>query len=341
MVKSKKRSIDTVDDANLPVYNAGNFRGLPSRRYIEVTSAQIMEDAWKKKLLWLLARLHSSKKQTIPSWTGFNILARNKHVVAKDSVGYLPTLNAPATDMSTVYQVLTKSLQIKETLRLQSIVVVFKRCTPKLRKHSAQFSAIGLTMEAFHTICTFLAVIGKRFQEAGLRDICVESGVIADGSAAGVLEGGNFNRAIRLHKIMFEALNQLAWNRFQRWIEEHYKDKTPRVDELMKGLKQLNDSTCKLEFKDFMRSPLFQEVLQLFLSYSHHLRHSNGKLSKFWMSYVDMMEVLLGLIRATREGNWSMHLCSLRGIVPRCFAYDNINYARYLSAYLSGMSHLP
>ena len=46
-------------------------------------------------------------------------------MVAKDRVGYLPTLNAPATDMSTVYQVLTKSLQIKETLRLQSIVVVF------------------------------------------------------------------------------------------------------------------------------------------------------------------------------------------------------------------------
>ena len=113
MVKSKKRSIDTVDDANLPVYDAGNCRGPPSRRYVEVTSTKIMEDAWKKNLLWLLAHLHSSKEQTIPSWTGFNILVRNKHVVAKDSVGYLPTLKAPATDMSTVYQVLTKSPQIK------------------------------------------------------------------------------------------------------------------------------------------------------------------------------------------------------------------------------------
>ena len=125
MVKSKKRSIDTVDDANLPVYNADNRRGPSSQRYAEVTSTQIMEDAWKKNLLWLLTRLHSSKKQTISSWTGLNILVRNKHVVAKDNVGYLPTLNAPATDMSTVYQVLTNSLQIKETLRLQSIVVVF------------------------------------------------------------------------------------------------------------------------------------------------------------------------------------------------------------------------
>ena len=41
-------------------------------------------------------------------------------------------------------------------------------------------------MEVFHTICTFLAAIGKRFQDAGLRDVCVESEVIADGSAAGV-----------------------------------------------------------------------------------------------------------------------------------------------------------
>ena len=50
-------------------------------------------------------------------------------------------------------------------------------------------------------------MIGKRFQDAG--DACVESGVIADGSAAGVLECGSYNRAIQLHKIMFEALNRL------------------------------------------------------------------------------------------------------------------------------------
>ena len=50
---------------------------------------------------------------------------------------------------------------------------------------------------------------------------------------------------------------------------------------------------------------------------------------------------LLGLIRATREGNRSLHLSPLRGNVPWCFPYDNINYARYLSAYLSEMCHLP
>ena len=51
------------------------------------------------------------------------------------------------------------------------------------------------------------------------------------------------------------------------------------------------------------------------------------------MSYVGLIEVLLGLIRATTDRNWSMHLPCLRGIIPWCFA-------RYLSAYLSEMSHL-
>jgi len=58
----------------------------------------------------------------------------------------------------------------------------------------------------FHTISTLLSIIGKRFQDAGLRDVCVESGVIADGSIAGVMEGRKYNRAVRLYKLFYEAL---------------------------------------------------------------------------------------------------------------------------------------
>ena len=54
----------------------------------------------------------------------------------------------------------------------------------------------------FHTICTFLSVIGKRFQDAGLRDVIIESGVISEGSVFGVR---TYNRAIRFHKLMYEA----------------------------------------------------------------------------------------------------------------------------------------
>jgi len=59
------------------------------------------------------------------------------------------------------------------------------------------------------------------------------------------------------------------------------------------------------------------------------------------MSYVDMVEILLSLLRGSWEGDWDLHLSYISEIVPWCFAYDNLNYAMYLSAYLHEMSHLP
>ena len=67
------------------------------------------------------------------------------------------------------------------------------------------FKGIVLRMGAFHTICTLLYIIGKRFQDASLRDICIESKVIAEGSVSGVLGG------CRFHKLMYGVLQRLAW----------------------------------------------------------------------------------------------------------------------------------
>ena len=83
-----------------------------------------MEYAWKKNLLWILVHIHASEKQSVPGWTGFNILVRNEHEVTKDNVGYPPTINSSAMNMSTVYQVLMRFMQIKETFNLKSIAVV-------------------------------------------------------------------------------------------------------------------------------------------------------------------------------------------------------------------------
>ena len=51
---------------------------------------------------------------------------------------------------------------------------------PIKRKHREQFNDLLLRMSVFHTICTFLSVIGKRFQDAGLQDLIIESALIAE-----------------------------------------------------------------------------------------------------------------------------------------------------------------
>ena len=81
-------------------------------------------------------------------------------------------------------------------------------------------------MGVFYTACTLLSIISKRVQDAGLRDLCVESGAIAEGSVAGVLDGRRYNRGVRLHNIMHEAVMRLAWQGLDRGesegIQDHY-----------------------------------------------------------------------------------------------------------------------
>ena len=102
----------------------------------------------------------------------------------------------------------------------------------------------------------------------------------------------------------------------------------------------MRDNVCKSEFQKKLCKNSFDEVAKLSERYMSFLRCENGKLSEFWVSYLDLVDTLLAIKRASREGDWDLHLSSIRNLIPWCFAYDNINYAKYLSSYRSEMSHL-
>ena len=114
-VKTKMRSVEALDTENLPIYKAGDRCGPRSRRFVEVTCQEALENAQAE---------NADARQKVSGWTGFNILVCNKVEVRHDSVRCLPTINAPATNMSTVHEVLVHSVKIKDMLQLKSIVVV-------------------------------------------------------------------------------------------------------------------------------------------------------------------------------------------------------------------------
>ena len=72
-----------------------------------------------------MARIWESENHSISSWTGFNIMTRNQVSVVEDNIGYLPTINAPATDISTVNEILNQSVNIPKSLEVNEIVCVF------------------------------------------------------------------------------------------------------------------------------------------------------------------------------------------------------------------------
>ena len=59
------------------------------------------------------------------------------------------------------------------------------------------------------TFMMFMAIIYKRFRDAGLRDLMNQSGVLAEGSVDQALSGKMYNRGIRAYKLLYEALLSL------------------------------------------------------------------------------------------------------------------------------------
>ena len=50
--------------------------------------------------------------------------------------------------------------------------------------------------------------------------------------------------------------------------------------------------------------------------------------ARFYRNYMDLFEVVLLLIRVSREQSWKLHLQSLILLCPFFFAFDMLNYAR-------------
>ena len=103
--------------------------------------------------------------------------------ISEDVVWYLPTINAPATELNTVFEILNQSERIRKELLLEAIVVVmdqvlFAKAAEIAWKQKELFPNILLRMGTFHTICNALSILGKRFRGAGLKDICIEAGIV-------------------------------------------------------------------------------------------------------------------------------------------------------------------
>lgn len=215
---SKKRSLNLIPTDVLP-YHSGNRQGpspvnIPIVDIVEINPetgayARAIDFGWmmcRQPVQDTIFTFDTDQSQVIPAWTGFNIKLQQNNIQRESSVGYCQVIEASPTEMSTVYTILQQSLQMASQLGQRDAIVVFDqaiyaKALEVIWQNKEQFNRLVLRMGMFHTICAFMAAIGKRFGDAGLGDILMESGVVGAGSVPGVLEGRHYNRALRTHKV--------------------------------------------------------------------------------------------------------------------------------------------
>ena len=96
-------------------------------------------------------------------------------------------------ELYTVNTMLSRSFEMADTLYLNTVMIVFDHAI------YANLQEIRWKMNCFT----------KGFPDAGLMNILIESGVVAEGSIHRVMKGKLYNRIVRAHKLRCEALHRM------------------------------------------------------------------------------------------------------------------------------------
>ncbi|XP_065671561.1 uncharacterized protein LOC136089469 [Hydra vulgaris] len=177
----------------------------------------------------------------------------------------------------------------------------------------------------FHTIMSYCSIIGKRFKDSGLEQILVLSDIVSSGSINGVISGRKYNRCIRAYKILFEALENIRFSSFLECSSIEHDENINFIACMAKSFPSV----------DFLQHVESQQYSILFKNYNEWIMDWNKKSAtfSFWSSFIEMVQLLLIFVRATRTNDWKLHVSVVRSMLPWFFAYDRTNYQRYLTAY--------
>ncbi len=154
----------------------------------------------------------------------------------------------------------------------------------------------------------------------------IESEIVAPGSVKGVLSGKHYNRCIRAHKLIYEAMEWLRLQACEKSLTTTEKTLLESIHHL------LQDESATEEFLNISTSNNVTEVKMLYDIFVKK-RSEENPLFSFWSKYIEMVQLLLLYIRATRTTDWYLHLSSLKSMIPWFFATDRVNYSRYASCF--------
>ncbi len=107
-------------------------------------------------------------------------------------------INASSVEFSTIYTVMKKAQAMMATLgQAKSVITLDLATYAKAKeiqwKRRDEFSDTIIRMGGFHIALNFLALLGKKYENSGLQDLLVESGIYGSNTATSLLAGNDFD----------------------------------------------------------------------------------------------------------------------------------------------------
>ena len=195
------------------------------------------------------------------------------------------------------------------------------------------FEALLPVLGGFHTQGAFMAAMYRRFKGSGIEDLAVAAGIVEAGSVDQALKGKHHKRGMRIHKLTYECLARLL-------VSSTADEQHP--SQLFSALNNLNNLVFGSDeyvdsFEDLLNDTDFRVLCK---SCIENIDVAESPMARFWLSYMEMVEILYMHYHAMRTQNWKEYLNAIRMMLPWMSAYDSLHYCRYLSLYWSSMNNL-
>ena len=131
--------------------------------------------------------------------------------------------------------------------------------------------------------------------------------------------------------IISEVIHRLQLNQFSTTTDCHFNEIYQQTNVLNQLFMETNLNTIKDEWNKLVvqSSDLFKPLEKF---------RQEGKATSlqflYWDTFLDSIyPVLRDLTRSQREGDWDLYLSAIQRALPLTFAFDRVNYKRWLPLY--------
>lgn len=180
-----------------------------------------------------------------------------------------------------------------------------------------------------------MQAIGKFIDSSGIPKIMVDSGLIADGSLKGLLQGTHFNRCKKIHPVAALSIKIQHFKTFLRVYEKRTDESNLHMSEMIEILER--DSDTNIETTLFEMKDLLNE----YSAYTKDtLNGKHGYTAKFALLYIWLIELYQMLERAVRTSDLNLYIYAAYNMCSVFFVVNHQNYARWLTRNLDELINI-
>ena len=157
-------------------------------------------------------------QQDVPGWTAFHAVISNRPSVPTN-IGYCQAFPSPPSDFNTVYTVLEREETLFGRIEEELIILtwdeaLYSKAQIIKWRNANEFENPFNRMGGFHRATNYMGDIGTIMEGSWFEDCLVELGICSSAVISKINGEKNYNRGMRAHKLLFEAISSLKWKAF-------------------------------------------------------------------------------------------------------------------------------